>query len=60
MLPNTTKAIVVAEAFDNSQLPYDARLVEQSIPELKENELLIRMEAVAFNHRDVCSVSGGL
>lgn len=51
----TTKAIVVAEAPNKSdEFPYDARLIERAIPELKESEVLVRMEAVAFNHRDVC------
>lgn len=54
MSPTTTKALVLEKsAEDKSPIYHDARIVERPIPPLKGSEILVRMEAVAFNHRDV-------
>lgn len=45
-------------AEDKTPVYHNVRIVERPILPLKGSEVLVRMEAVAFNHRDVgtCSV----
>ena len=63
--PQTSKSLVVQKASaaptsgwaaEQSRFPYkfDAVLVEKPIPELKSDEVLVKINAVAFNHKDVC------
>jgi NADPH:quinone reductase-like Zn-dependent oxidoreductase len=53
-LPKSTKAIVLKQSPSTSKPVYnDAVLEEKPIPPLKEGEILIRIGAAGFNHRDV-------
>ncbi|KAF5334516.1 hypothetical protein D9611_013793 [Ephemerocybe angulata] len=56
-LPKVSRAVVVAEATDSSpkreRYPYDAALVESAIPELKPGQVLLKINAAGFNHKDV-------
>ncbi|KAI0647475.1 NAD(P)-binding protein [Trametes meyenii] len=52
-IPKITKAIVVRKATSSIKPVYhDAILEERSIPELKAGQVLVRLHAAAFNHRD--------
>lgn len=52
--PTTTKALVLEKSTeDKSPIYHDACIIDRPIPPLKGSEILVRMEAVAFNHRDV-------
>ncbi|KAG6810849.1 hypothetical protein H0H92_010064 [Tricholoma furcatifolium] len=53
-LPRFTKSVVVKKSPpQRTPLYHDAVIEEKPIPELKHGEVLVRMGAVAFNHRDV-------
>ncbi|KAJ7926262.1 hypothetical protein B0H13DRAFT_1973244 [Mycena leptocephala] len=53
-LPRTTKALVLQKSpAGRKPLFHDAVVQEQSIPALKPGEILVKMGAVAFNHRDL-------
>ncbi|KAG5635627.1 hypothetical protein H0H81_010588 [Sphagnurus paluster] len=53
-LPRLTKAITVKQSPPTRKpLHHDALLEERPIPALKEGEILVRIGAAAFNHRDV-------
>ncbi|KAJ3963881.1 NAD(P)-binding protein [Lentinula raphanica] len=54
-VPSTTKAIVVRTSTAKSTQGYvnDASLEEIPLRQLKPGEILVKMHAVAFNHRDV-------
>ncbi|EEB94958.1 hypothetical protein MPER_06151 [Moniliophthora perniciosa FA553] len=53
-IPQTTKAIVVRESADTSEETYHGAVLEiRPLSKLKEGEILVKMGAVAFNHRDV-------
>ncbi|KAJ6537728.1 hypothetical protein B0H19DRAFT_1180732 [Mycena capillaripes] len=53
-LPRTTKALVVRKSpVGRKPLFHDAVVQEQSIPTLKPGEIIVKMDAVAFNHRDL-------
>ena len=57
MFPTTTKALVLEKSAEDKAIIYhDARIVEFPVPPLKDSEVLVRIEAVAFNHRDVGSL----
>ncbi|KAE9408346.1 NAD(P)-binding protein [Gymnopus androsaceus JB14] len=53
--PSTTKAVVVRKSNGKSNSGYvnDATLETLPLPQLKSGEILVKMHAVAFNHRDV-------
>lgn len=53
-IPRTTKALVVQKASQQgSTLYHDAVLQDRPIPALTSGQVLVKMGAVAFNHRDV-------
>ncbi|KAJ7268193.1 hypothetical protein B0H12DRAFT_96543 [Mycena haematopus] len=53
-LPRTTKALVLRKSPPGrTPLFHDAVVQEQAIPPLKPGEILVKMGAVAFNHRDL-------
>jgi len=54
-IPTTGKGIVVRKAQEANALGYknDAPLVSYPIPALKKGQILVRIAAVAFNHKDV-------
>ena len=53
-LPQETRAVVVKQsAPDRIPLRHDAALITKPIPPLKDGEVLIKMTAAAFNHREV-------
>ncbi|KAJ7465965.1 hypothetical protein FB451DRAFT_1561264 [Mycena latifolia] len=53
-LPRTTKALVLRKSpAGRKPLFHDAIVQEQPLPALKPGELLVKMGAVAFNHRDL-------
>jgi NADPH:quinone reductase-like Zn-dependent oxidoreductase len=57
-VPQTTKALILQRSNVQQKPAYDeVVLVEKPIPSLKEGEVLVRMAAVALNHRDVSSTS---
>jgi len=48
------KAIVVRKAEDQSgSYKFDAVLEERDVPSLKDGQVLVKVEAAGFNHRDV-------
>lgn len=55
--PTTTKAVVVRKSNGKSNNGYvnEAVLETLPLPQLKSGEILVRINAVAFNHRDVRS-----
>ncbi|ESK90854.1 zinc-containing alcohol dehydrogenase superfamily protein [Moniliophthora roreri MCA 2997] len=53
-IPQTTKAIVVQKGVDTSGETYHGAVLEsRPLSKLKEGEIMVKMGAVAFNHRDV-------
>ncbi|KAJ6539836.1 NAD(P)-binding protein [Mycena vulgaris] len=53
-LPRTTKALVLQKSpAARKPLYHDAIVQEQPIPALKPGEVLVKMGAVAFNHREL-------
>ncbi|KAJ7138197.1 NAD-P-binding protein [Mycena epipterygia] len=53
-LPRTTKALILRKSpAARSPLYHDAVVQEQPIPALKPGEVLVKMGAVAFNHREL-------
>jgi len=52
--PKQTKAIVLRQSPpDRNPLYHDAVLTTGPIPELKKGEVLVKINAASFNHRDV-------
>ncbi|KAF7341175.1 PKS-ER domain-containing protein [Mycena venus] len=53
-LPRTTNALVLRKSPPGrTPLFHDAVVQEQPVPQLKPGEILVKMGAVAFNHRDL-------
>ncbi|KAI0689421.1 NAD(P)-binding protein [Cytidiella melzeri] len=53
-VPKFTKALVVKQATgDKKPLLHDAVIEERVIPELKPGQVLVRISAAAFNHREL-------
>ncbi|KAJ6537738.1 hypothetical protein B0H19DRAFT_1003457 [Mycena capillaripes] len=53
-LPRVTKALILQKSpAGREPLFHDAVVQEQSIPALKPGEILVKMGAVAFNHREL-------
>ncbi|KAJ7049220.1 hypothetical protein C8F01DRAFT_1185013 [Mycena amicta] len=50
-LPRTTRALVIRK--NAAGTLHDAVVVEQTIPELKKGEVLVKMGAAALNHREL-------
>jgi len=55
--PSSFKALVLQNKREqqNKSLYYDVRIVEGSILALKPGEILVKINAAGFNHREVCS-----
>ena len=54
-IPQRCKAIVLREAADQGALyKFDAVLEERAIPSLRDGQVLVKVEAAGFNHREVC------
>lgn len=54
-LPKETRALVVKRSPPERKPVYHDAVVEKyPIPALGEGQVLVKMGAVAFNHRDVC------
>ncbi|KAF8495376.1 hypothetical protein JB92DRAFT_2796305 [Gautieria morchelliformis] len=54
MAPTTTRALILEKsAEDKSPIYHDARIVERPIPPLHGSQILVQIEAAAFNHRDL-------
>jgi len=52
--PNFTNALVLRQATSESQPVYhDIAVASRRIPSLKQGEILVKMTAVALNHRDL-------
>jgi len=55
-IPRRSKAIVLRKAKDQSGLyKFDAVLEDTDVPPLKGGQVLVRIEAAGFNHREVSS-----
>lgn len=53
-IPERSKAIVLRKAGDQSGLyEFDAVLEDRDVPPLKDGQVLVRIEAAGFNHREV-------
>ncbi|TFK67103.1 NAD(P)-binding protein [Pluteus cervinus] len=53
-LPTTTQAIILQASSSNRKPVYnDTQVVNKPLPALKPGELLVRINAAAFNHRDL-------
>jgi hypothetical protein len=54
LIPKTMKALVVVrDVRQTKQLYHDAKVEEKAIPALKKGEILVKVNAAGFNHRDV-------
>ena len=54
MVPQRCKAIVLRKSKDQSgPYKFDAVLEERDIPSLKDGQVLVKIEAAGFNHREV-------
>jgi len=54
MIPRRCKAIVLRKAKDQSgPYKFDAVLEERNVPYLRDGQVLVKIEAAGFNHRDV-------
>ena len=55
--PSSFKALVLQNDYEkqNKSLYYDVLIVERPIPVLKPGEILVKINAAGFNHREVCS-----
>ncbi|KAF9257984.1 NAD(P)-binding protein [Marasmius fiardii PR-910] len=55
VIPQATKAVVVRKGTkSSSNLVHDAVLESRPLRQLEDGEVLVKIGAVAFNHRDVC------
>ncbi len=53
-IPKTTRALVVRKAAQATKAVFhDAVVEERPIPQLKAGQILVRVRAAGFNHRDV-------
>ncbi|KAI0819102.1 NAD(P)-binding protein [Irpex lacteus] len=53
-IPKTTKALVLKQAATNKKpILHDAIVEDRPIPQLKPGQVLVRINAAAFNHRDL-------
>ena len=55
--PSSFEALVLQNQREqqNKYLYHDVRFVERPIPGLKPGEILVKINAAGFNHREVCS-----
>lgn len=53
-IPRTTRSVVIQkQASAKKPVYHDAVIVEKEIPALQRGEVLVRMSAAAYNHREV-------
>ena len=53
-IPQRSRAIVLRKAKDQSTLyKFDAVLEDRDIPPLKDGQVLVKIEAAGFNHKEV-------
>jgi len=53
-IPQRSRAIVLRKAEDQSGLyKFDAVLEDRDVPSLKDGQVLVKIEAAGFNHREV-------
>jgi hypothetical protein len=54
--PSSFKALVLQNQREqqNKSLHNDVRVVQRPIPALKPGEILVKINAAGFNHREVC------
>jgi D-arabinose 1-dehydrogenase-like Zn-dependent alcohol dehydrogenase len=53
-IPERSKAIVLRKAEDQGSLyKFDAALEDRDVPPLKNGQVLVKIEAAGFNHREV-------
>ena len=54
--PSSFKALVLQNQREQQKksLYNDVRIVERPIPALKPGEILVKINAAGFNHREVC------
>ncbi|KAJ8482203.1 hypothetical protein ONZ45_g15032 [Pleurotus djamor] len=50
---SSCKALIVKKSAAGSALPYDAVLIERPLPTLAAGQVLVQVNAAAFNHRDL-------
>jgi hypothetical protein len=57
LFPSSFEALVLQNQREqqNKSLYHDVRIVERPIPALKPGEILVKINAAGFNHREVCS-----
>ena len=59
-LPVTQKALTVQKTSESNhnkdRYPFDAVVTQKQIPELKPNEVIVKINAVGFNHKDVSAI----
>ena len=56
MMPSSLKALILESQPEAPSKPtyYDVRVVERPVPALKRGEVLVKINAGGFNHREVC------
>ena len=53
-IPQRSRAIILRTAGDQSGLyKFDAALEDRDVPPLKDGQVLVKIEAAGFNHREV-------
>ena len=52
-VPKRSKAIVVRKADQSGPYKFDTVLEDRDVPPLKDGQVLIKIEAAGFNHREV-------
>ena len=53
-VPRRSRAVVLRKAEDQSgPYKFDAVLEDRDIPSLKDGQVLVKVEAAGFNHREV-------
>jgi len=56
--PTSFRALLLQKPEEPRNPPYnDVRIIEKPIPVLKRGQVLVRINAAGFNHREVCSRS---
>jgi D-arabinose 1-dehydrogenase-like Zn-dependent alcohol dehydrogenase len=55
-MPSSLKALILQGQPEAPGKPtyYDLRVVERPVPALKHGEVLVKINAAGFNHREVC------
>lgn len=53
MFPTLTRALILQKSSQEKPVYHDTILTSHPIPDLKQDEILVKMTAVAFNRRDL-------